>query len=123
MINYVDPVPPVIRLLNAAFSNRFSIYGNTFPSTVRLPALLVKTAGGLGSYRIQLLSRANDDLTAMRNLIDAMNYMVRHGQNMTGIRVQWVSIDSNPIPSVDTDSGKPEAWCYINVEALEANSN
>lgn len=119
MIKYVDPIPPTIRLLNPVFSNRFTIYGNTFPSTVRLPAVLVRTAGGNGSYRLQLLSRANDDITAMKNLIDCMNYLQQYGQNMTGIRVKWVSRESNPIPSVDTDSGKPEAWCYMNVEAIE----
>lgn len=120
MIKYVDPIPPILRLLSANFSKRFTIYGNTFPNTVRLPALLVRTAGGNNVYRVQLLSRANDDITAMSNLIDAMNYLEQYGQHMTGIRVQWVSRESNPIPSVDTDSGKPEAWCYINIEALEA---
>lgn len=120
MINYVDPIPPIIRLLNKPFQNRLTIYGNTFPlSNIRLPAVLVKTAGGSGSYRIQLLSRANDDITAMKNLIDVMNFFERNGQNMTGIRVKWVGRESNPIPSVDTDSGKPEAWCYMTVEAME----
>lgn len=120
MIQYVDPIPPAIRLLNRAFQGRVYIYGNMFPSTVRLPAVLIKQAGGNGSYRLQLLSRANDDITAMQNLINCMNYIEQYGQSMTGIRVKWVSRESNPIPSIDTDSGKPEAWCYMNVEALEA---
>lgn len=120
MIKYVDPIPAAIRLVSPAFKGRFTIYGNTFPATVKLPALLIRTAGGSNVYRLQLLSRANDDITAMQNLIDAMNYLEQYGQHMTGIRVQWVSRESNPIPSVDTDSGKPEAWCYMSVEAIEA---
>lgn len=119
MIRYVDPIPSAIRLLSSAFQGRFNIYGNTFPSTFRLPAVLLKTAGGNGSYRVQILSRANDDITAMTNLIEVMNYLVAYGQHMTGIRVKWVERESNPIPSVDTDSGKPEAWCYLNIEAME----
>jgi hypothetical protein len=119
MIRYVDPVPPAIRLLKAHFDSRLRIYGNTFPSNIALPALLVKQAGGTDYYRLQLLSRANDDITAMTFLIEAMNYLLMYGQFMTGIRVKWVSRESNPIPSVDTDSGKPEAWCYLNIEAME----
>ncbi|MEH7114507.1 hypothetical protein V7124_19400 [Neobacillus niacini] len=120
MVQYVDPIPPIISLLKVRFGSRVNIYGNTFPSMLRLPALLVKTAGGNGAYRIQLLCRANDDITAMSTLVDVMNYFEAYGQYMPGIRVQWVERESNPIPSTDTDSGKPEAWCYMNLEALEA---
>lgn len=120
MVNYVDPIPPIISLLNVRYKNKLTIYGNTFPSTARLPALLVRTAGGNGSYRIQFLSRANDDITAMKNLIEVTNYFESYGQYTAGIRVTWVARESNPIPSVDTDSGKPEAWCYMLVEAVEA---
>ncbi|PFP29408.1 hypothetical protein COJ96_10920 [Bacillus sp. AFS073361] len=120
MIDYKDPVPPIIQLLNATFESRFNIYGNLFPSSVSLPAVLVRQAGGNGYYRIQLLVRAREDITAMAILIDVMNYLERTGQFMSGIRVKWVERESNPIPAIDEDSGLPEAWCYMRIEALES---
>jgi hypothetical protein len=33
--------------------------------------------------------------------------------------VIWASRESNPIPDVDTDTQKPEVWCYIALEHLE----
>ncbi|MGE7191761.1 hypothetical protein [Lysinibacillus fusiformis] len=120
MVPYVDPIPSVIRFLTVPFAEELHIYGNMFPNTVQLPALLIRQAGGNNSFRLQFISRANDDITAMSNLIMAMNYFEQYGYQMQGIRAEWISRESNPIPSVDTDSGKPEAWCYINVEAMEA---
>jgi hypothetical protein len=120
MIAFVDPIPSAVQFLHAAFSEEINIYGNTFPSTIVLPALLIRQAGGNDGYRLQFLSRANDDITSMMNLIKVINYFEQYGNQMPGIRVKWISRESNPIPSMDTDSGKPEAWCYMNIEALEA---
>lgn len=118
MIDYVDPIPPVIALLNVEFDDRVNIYGNTLPSNIPLPALLVKQAGGNGYIRLQFLARARDDITAMDTLIEVMNYFERYGHLMQGIRVKWVERESNPIPSIDDDSGLPEAWCYMSLETI-----
>lgn len=121
MIKYVDPIPYLVTFVKAKFRNELTVYGNTFPNTFRLPSLLIRTVGGTDAYRIQLLSRANDDITAMQNLINVMNFLEQFGQYMPGIQVKWVERESLPIPSVDTDSGKPEAWCYMRMEALETD--
>lgn len=118
MIEYKDPVPPVRSLLDALMDER--VYGNTFPTSPVLPALLVRNAGGNEYTRIQLLARANDDITAMQVLIRAMNLFEANGQAVQGLRVLWVEKESNPIPDRDDDTGKFEAWCYMRMEHLEA---
>jgi hypothetical protein len=45
MIEYVDPIPPVRSLLDSLMDER--VYGNSFPTSPVLPALLVKSAGGV----------------------------------------------------------------------------
>jgi len=121
VVVYKDPIPFIYAFLDAKFGDRLTFYGNTFPSQIRLPSIIIRTTGGIDAYRIQLLSRANDDITAMNSLVDVMNYLVGYGQWIPGIRVKWVQRESLPIPSVDQDSGKPEAWCYIRLEALETD--
>lgn len=118
MIDYVDPIPSVVQLLNAYF-NDFNIYGNSFPPNISLPSILVKSAGGNDYIRLMILVRSRTDITAMSTLIDVMNYLERYGQHMQGIRVKWVEREQNPVPQTDQDSGLPEAWCYMRVEALE----
>jgi len=120
MIDYKDPIPPVIRLLTPAFEGRFSIYGNRFPDHVGSPAVLIRTVGGTDYYRLQLLARAESDITAMETLIDVMNYLERYGNNVDGIQTLWCERESNPIPDTDEDTGKPQAWCYMRLESMEA---
>ena len=116
MIEYTDPIPPIIRLLDTFMEPR--VYGNTFGTT--LPAVLVKSAGGTDFTRIQIIARSNSDIDSMRLCIQAMNILERYSGSITGIRVLWVDRESNPIPSVDEDTGKPEAWCYMRLEHIEA---
>lgn len=118
MLDYIDPIPPIRRFLDETIPER--VYGNIFPSAPALPAVLVKTAGGSGFTRLLLLARANDDVTAMQTLIRAMNSLERNGANVPGIKAEWMARETNPIHSVDQDTGKPEAWCYLRLEHLEA---
>jgi hypothetical protein len=122
MIDYQDPIPPVLQLLNAGFKGQFNIYGNSFPGRVMLPAVLVRQTGGLGYYRLQILARANSDIVAMAALIDVMNFLERFAANIQGLRVLGCEKETNPISSTDTDSGIPEAWAYMRLEAAESNS-
>ena len=117
MIDYVDPIPPVVSFLNRVMG--FRVYGNTMPSNPVLPSLVVRSAGGNGYTRLQLIVRANDDVTAMATLIRSMNELERNGAeiNLAGC---WIERESNPLPSVDNDTGKPEAWAYMRMEHLEA---
>lgn len=123
MIDYKDPIPYVLKLLIPSFGLRnISIYGNTFPLSPKLPSVLVKTAGGNGYFRLQLLARGKTDIEAMNSLISVMNYLERNAQYIQGLRVSWCERESNPISSVDEDTGINEAWCYMRLEAAESNS-
>lgn len=118
LIDYVDPIPPVIQF----FSNRldFDVYGNSFGTNPELPALLVRNAGGTDFTRIQLICRAEKDHEAMSSLIHAMNLLERNASDIEGIHVVWCEREANPIPDTNIDSNKPEAWCYMRLEHLEA---
>ncbi|NMF00236.1 hypothetical protein [Aneurinibacillus aneurinilyticus] len=119
MIEYIDPIPPVVRFLKAWLPDT-KVFGNTFPPDLALPALLVRNAGGNGYTRLQLIYRARQDYEAMQGLILAMNTLKRAASQIQGLRVQWCEPESNPIPTTDADTGKPEAWCYIRLEHIEA---
>ncbi|MED0739020.1 hypothetical protein [Aneurinibacillus thermoaerophilus] len=56
----------------------------------------------------------------MQGLIQAMNTLTRAAGQIQGLRVQWCEPESNPILTTDTDTGKPEAWCYMRLEHIEA---
>ncbi|SDH77214.1 hypothetical protein SAMN04489735_105613 [Aneurinibacillus thermoaerophilus] len=119
MIDYVDPIPPVVQFLSARIS-KMKVYGNTFPQIPVLPVLLVRSAGGDSYTRLQLICRASKDYEAMQGLIQAMNILTRAAGQIQGLRVQWCEPESNPILTTDTDTGKPEAWCYMRLEHIEA---
>jgi len=118
MIDYVDPVPPVVRFLSTYLPD-IQIHGNQF-SNPTYPALLVKNTGGIDYTRIQLRCRAQKDYEAMNGLIHAMNTLTRYAANISGLRVMWCGKETNPIPSEDADSNMQEAWCYMRLEHLEA---
>jgi hypothetical protein len=123
MIEYKDPIPPVLNLLFVGFADsRTNFYGGLFPSSPRLPAVLVRQTGGNNYYRLQLLARANTDIEAMGVLIEAINYLKQYAQFITGLRVLWCEMESNPISAIDEDTGLPEAWCYMRLETAETNS-
>lgn len=118
MIDYKDPIAPIIRLLKPLL-DPIRVYGNTFPSNPVLPAVLVRSAGGSGYTRIQIIARDNSDIQAMWNCIEASNALVRSAAHIQGLRSVWAERETNPIAAVDDDTGKQEAWCYIRFEHLE----
>lgn len=119
MIDFKDPLPPVLALLEAA---EFNVYGNAFPANMppEETALLVKPMGGRGFHRLQFLARSTSDISAMYELIEALNFFERNAGNMTGLRGTWAERESNPVHSVDADTKRPEAWAYVRLEALES---
>lgn len=116
MIDYVDPIPPVIRLLKSVIDA--PVYGNTMPNNPKLPCVLIRNAGGLDYTRLQLLTRGNSDIESMNLLVRAMNELIRHSSNI-GLRGVWIERESNPISIMDEDTGKPESWCYMRMEHIE----
>lgn len=117
MINYVDPIPPVVRVLSSLISER--VYGNIFPDNPSLPCVLVRNAGGSDYTRLQLLARGRSDMEAMNLLIRAMNELIRNAAYV-GLRGVWIEIESNPISAIDEDTNSPEAWCYLQMEHIES---
>ncbi|MFI8709943.1 hypothetical protein ACIGHG_23525 [Bacillus sp. NPDC077411] len=118
MIDYIDPIPHVVR-----FFKIFGVtcYGNSFPINVKYPCICVKSAGGRGFTRLQVTSRSEkDDIEAMQVLINAINILERHTSSITGLKVQWCEKEGTPTPSFDTEANKPQAWCYMRLEHLEA---
>lgn len=119
MIDYLDPIPPIVQF----FADRMpdvNVFGNRFPVSVALPALLVKGAGGTDYSRIQLLYRAGTDFDAMQGVISAMNMLERSAAGIRALRGAWCQPETKPIPDVDGDTGKPEAWTYMRFEHFEA---
>lgn len=96
------------------------VYGNRFPSNAELPALMVRSAGGTDYTRLQLIARSNSDSEAMGIVINALNRLESNAPFLSGIRVIWAERESIPVPDVDEDTGKPEAWGYLRLEHLEA---
>lgn len=116
MIEYVDPIPPVIRLLNAFMDA--PVYGNNMPENPKLPCIVVRNAGGSDYTRLQLLTRGTSDIEAMSLLVRAYNELIRNS-SLIGLRGVWVEMETNPISAVDEDTGRPEAWAYIRMEHIE----
>ena len=117
MIDYKDPIPPILQFFEQRLE--VGVHGNTFGSNPFLPALLVRNAGGTSYTRIQLICRAEKDFEAMSGLIQAMNLLERYASHLNGLNVVWCEREANPIPDIDQDTRKPEAWCYMRLEHLE----
>lgn len=119
MIDYVDPIPPIFRFLRRVINA--NVYGNTFPQdTAKLPAVLVRNAGGTDYTRIQIIARADIDSEAMKLCINVINTIGKRYPEIEGLRMIWVEPEAKPIPSFDDEANKPEAWCYMRFEHLEA---
>jgi hypothetical protein len=118
MIDYKDPIPPIVQFFAPRLE--MNVHGNTFSPSPSLPALLVRNAGGTNYTRIQLICRAEKDFEAMDGLIHAMNLLERNSNQILGLQTVWCSREANPVPDSDQDTQKPEAWCYMRLEHLEA---
>lgn len=118
MIDYIDPIPPIVGFFISRLD--VNVYGNAIPYDAPLPCLLVKNAGGTDYTRVQLLCRAGQDFEATSQLIEAMNLLQRYASTIEGLQVVWCERETAPIPDSDADTGKPEAWCYMRLEHLEA---
>ncbi|SEA53887.1 hypothetical protein SAMN05421743_105219 [Thalassobacillus cyri] len=118
MIEYVSPIPAAVQLLERRMEA--PVIGNRFPAGQIYPALLIRAAGGTDYSRLQILSRAGDDITAELNIVKAINMLERYAYQLDPIRVESCIRESNPIPTIDEDTGKPEFWCYMRLNHLEA---
>ncbi|MBX6333715.1 hypothetical protein IRY61_00025 [Candidatus Saccharibacteria bacterium] len=119
MIDYVDPVPPVLKFFGLYMPDVPS-YGISIPATAKLPVLLVRNAGGSDYTRLQLLARADSPAQATQVLIRAMNTLERYAGNINGLGVTWCQHESSPIADTDEDTNKSESWCYMALYNLEA---
>lgn len=116
-MKYVDVIPPLIKLIKNFFD--FRIYGNMFPPDAVLPSVMIRTAGGNGYTRLQIIARAHTAQEAMNNLIAFMNQL-ESLSSIPGVQTIWIEREQNPMPDMDEDTQKPEAWVYMRLEHLEA---
>ncbi|MCQ2010546.1 hypothetical protein NOM01_11015 [Sporolactobacillus sp. STSJ-5] len=119
MIDYVDPIPPVLKFFKTYIPN-VPVYGNEIPTGATLPVLMIKNAGGSDYTRLQLLVRAVSSSQATQALIRAMNMIERYAGNIQGLDVMWCQHETAPMPDIDDDTGKPESWCYMRLDNCEA---
>lgn len=117
MIDYKDPIPPVYRF----FKNNTDVHvdANTFQSNIT-EGLLVRSAGGVGFSRIQMIYRSKDEGAAMAGLIACMNLLERNASRISELKGSWAERDGNPIPSKDEETDAFEAWVYMRLEHIEA---
>lgn len=117
MIDYKDPIPPVFRF----FKERIDIHvdANTFQANIT-EGLLIRSAGGNGFTRVQMIYRSKDEAGAMSGLISYMNMLERGAGAIDGLRGSWCEREGNPVTSKDEETGSFEAWVYMRLEHLEA---
>lgn len=117
MIEFKDPIPPIRNF----FKENTDVYvdANTFQSGIT-EGLLVRSAGGLGFSRIQMIYRSKDEGAAMSGLISCMNLLERNASSIVSLRGSWCEREGNPIPSRDEETDAFEAWVYMRFEHLEA---
>lgn len=126
MIDYIDPVPHIMRFLRAELASEgFRIVGGMFSPDEEGDALSIKLAGGapdaLEPYsRIQLMARSKSDSVANSIVIKACNALARNYHLIQTLRVKSVRMETRPIDSRDADSNRPESWVYVIVEHMEA---
>ncbi|WP_248499324.1 hypothetical protein [Staphylococcus aureus] len=129
MIDYIDPVPPVLKFLKlymaAEVAGGVTIVGGMFEADERGPALSVKLAGGAPDIgepysRIQFLARSDSDVQSLNLVIKACNTIARYFDHIQGLRVKSVRIETRPIDTRDADTNLPESWCYVVIEHMEA---
>lgn len=126
MIDYIDPVPHIMRFLRAELGTQdFRIVGGMFAKGEEGPAISIKLAGGAPNAiepysRIQLLARADSDSTATAMVIKASNAIERNYHLIQKLRVKSAYTETRPIDTRDADSDKPESWIYVIIEHMEA---
>ena len=117
MVDYKDPIPPVYRFFKDNIDTH--VDANTFQSNIT-EGLLVRSAGGVGFSRIQMIYRSKDEGAAMSGLISCMNLLERNASSISELRGSWCEREGNPIPSKDEETGAFEAWVYMRLEHIEA---
>lgn len=129
MIDYVNPVKPIMDFLRAQMAsdiaNGVDIVGGMFSGDERGPALSIKLAGGAPEAsepysRIQLLARCAVDYEATALVVKASNVLARSYDLIQDLRVKSVRIETRPIDTRDSDTQLPESWVYVIVEHMEA---
>ncbi|HDR7595235.1 TPA: hypothetical protein QCX59_004448 [Bacillus mycoides] len=118
MIAYKNPIPATLQLLS-----RYGVpcYGNKFPIDAEYPSVVIRTAGGNGYSRLQVISRSeNSDIEAMDIITKTINILEMKTAQIEGLQVLWCEKNSNPVAYFDSEAGKEESWCYMTLEHLEA---
>lgn len=117
-MDYVDASGSVMQFLEAAFSDDFRSFRSwKIEAKAMLPCLLVKT---IGKGSIQLLVRADDDIEALEKCTEVGNYLKRNFADIDEVNIFDIDFQMPPIPNVDDETGKNEAWCYMRISYFES---
>ncbi|MFC0275586.1 hypothetical protein ACFFH2_02570 [Enterococcus devriesei] len=117
-MDYVDASGSIREFLKAAFFDDFKSFRTwKIEAQTPLPCLLVKT---IGKSTIQLLVRSESDIEALEKCTEVGNYLKRNFSDVSDVNIFDADFQMPPIPTHDDDSGKEEAWCYMQVIYFES---
>lgn len=116
-MDFIDPAMPVLSYLERSFSDKAkSFRAFKTEAGAPLPSVRVKT---VGSSTLQLIVRADDDIEAFTLCTEFANYLKRNGNQIDGINIFDLRLQTPIYPSIDEDTKKDEAWCYLSINYFE----
>lgn len=115
-MDFTDATLPIMKYLSG-FEEFKSVRAYKIYSSDPLPCLMVKQTG---NTTIQLLVRADSDIEALDLLQMVGNDLKRNFASVDGINILDIDFQSTPLPDIDEDTQKYEAWCYMNIKYFES---
>lgn len=117
-MDFVDASSSIRKYLKAAFFDDFKSFRTwKIEAAAPLPCLLIKT---IGKNTIQLLVRSESDIEALDKCTTVGNYLKRNFSGVSGVNIFDMDFQMPPIPNVDEETGKNEAWCYMQIDYFES---
>ena len=116
-MDFIDPTMPIIGYLERSFGDQAKSFRSfKAEAGAPLPCVRVKT---VGASTVQLIVRADEDVEAFELCTEIANYLKRNGHQIDGINIFDISLQTPIYPSVDEDTHKDEAWCYLSINYFE----
>ena len=116
-MDYVDASISIRKFIKAAFEDDFKSFRvSKIEAGAELPCLLVKT---ICKGSLQLLVRSENDIEALTKCTEVGNYLKRNFADIASVNVFDIDFQMPPIPDIDDQSKKNEAWCYMRISYFE----
>lgn len=136
-MDYVDCTSPVMRMLQAAFSDEIkSFRAYKCESGAALPCLIVRQVSS-NTLQLSMIAEGDakgdvkgdakgdvkgdiqGDIQAIELLINVGNFLKMNQEAIEGVTMKSIAFQTTPIPDYDEDTEKPGAWCYMRIDYLE----